>query len=72
MKWKGVVAFVCMFVCVYVCICVYVCMMTYLPTYLTKGTFSRSLSLLFLFIYLANQSTYLRYLSTYLLTLPSF
>lgn len=63
MKWKGVVAFfiVCVCMCVYMC----VCMMTYLPTYLTKRTFSR-LSLLFLFLYLANQSTYL---PSYLLTL---
>lgn len=71
MKWKGrgVVAFV-LFVCVCVCMCVCwcVCMCVYddLSTYLTKRTFSRFLSLLFLFLYLANQSTYLPTYLTYL------
>lgn len=64
MKWRGGGS-----VCV-VCVCmyVYVCVYDDLSTYLTKRTFSRFLSLLFLFIYLANQSTYL---PTYL-TLPYF
>lgn len=68
-KWKGGCI-----VCLYVCLCMYVCvcMCVYddLSAYLTKGTFSRFLSLLFLFIYLANQSTnlptYLTYLTFYL------
>lgn len=62
MEWKGrgVVAFMLfVYVCMYVCIRVYVCVYDDLSAYLTKGTFSRFLSLLFLFLYLANQSTYL-------------
>lgn len=49
-----------------VCVCVYVCVYDDLTTYLTKGTFSRFHSLLFLFIYLANPSTYLPYLPHFL------
>lgn len=61
MKWKGGGS-VCVVCVSFVCMCVY----DDLPTYLTKGTFSRFLSLLFLFLYLANQSTYLPTSLTYL------